>query len=172
MRYLLRAFFIVLMLVTLIRAETPEYWGRSIIIERNSSDDIHEVDLGEVDQRDILIGTLTVKNKSVDEVGTRASVMAIEGHQNPDGTFWPTAELQVQKEKGAEWTRVGTSGNESPLSQLKVYTGTTVFGLRINLNGFKAHLGTSKFGRILLKSGSEAIFSLDDLKPPSKETNK
>ncbi len=171
MRYLLHISLIVVLFTGLTQAETPEYWGQSIIVER-STDDPREVDLSDVNQERVLIGDLTVKNKSPAEKGTRGSVMVIEGSQHSDGTFWPTAELQVQKEKGGEWIKVGLSGNERPTSQLQIYTGTMVYGLRINLDPFKAHLGKFRFGRIVLTSGDEALFLLDDLKPPSHEKGK
>lgn len=172
MQYLLQISFIAVLFTTLTQAETLEDWGRSIIGERRSTDDPHEVDLSEVNQQDLLIGDLTVKNKPSAEKGSRSSVMVIEGHQNPDGRFWPRAELQVQKEKGGEWIKIGLSGNEPPASQLQIYIGTMVFGLRINLEPFKAHLGKFRFGRIVLSSGDEAHFLLDDLKPPNHEKEK
>jgi hypothetical protein len=47
-----------------------------------------------------------------------------------------------------------------------------VDGLRINLEPFKARVGKFRFGRIVLKSGDEALFLLDDLKPPTEEKHK
>jgi hypothetical protein len=152
--------------------EPPEYWQRSIMSERISTDDPYEVDLTEIVQREVLFGSLIVKNKSSEERTAHGSVMVIEGHESADGTFWPAVELQVQKEKGGEWIKIGSSGNEVPLSEAKVYTGTTLWGLRINLDRFKAHLGQFKLGRIVLKSGSRAEFSLDDLKPPNLKIGK
>ena len=166
MRYLLHICFVALFFFGLMPAQTPQYWGRSIINERTSTDATREIDLTDVAQRDILIGGLAVKNKSPEELKSRGSVIVIEGHQNDDGTFWPTAELQAQKEKGDQWTTVGVSGNGPPITQLKIYTGTIVDGLRINLDPFKPLLGKFRFGRIVLKSGDEAEFLLDDLTPP------
>lgn len=166
MRFLRLTFLISVILIDFALGQTPEYWQRSIMNERIPTDDPHEVDLAEVVQRDILFGSLIVKNKSSEKGTARGPIMSIEGHQGADGTFWPAAELQVQKEKGGEWTKIGSSGNETPLSEVKVYTGTTLWGLRINLDPFKVHLRKFKLGRIVLKSGDQAEFLLDDLKPP------
>jgi hypothetical protein len=157
--------------VAVARTETPRYWSQTIVVERASTDAPHEVDLVHVDQKDSLVGGLNVTNRS-SEPGASGTVMVIDGHENADGTFWPSAELYVQKDKNNEWIKVGTSGDENPIKELRIYSNTSVIGLRVNLDPFKTHLGKFKFGRIVLKSGDEAVFILDDLKPPRTEKDR
>lgn len=167
MQYLLRIVLAIVLLVTSVQAQAPRHWQRSIKVEPRSTADPREVQLAGVGQRDILLGDLYVKNE-LPESDSPGSVMIIEGHQKRDGTFWPTAELQVQK-GSAEWIRIGSSGTEQPFSHLRIYSGTMATGLRINLGPFKPYLNDFKFGRILFKSGYEVLIKLDDLKPPSDE---
>lgn len=171
MRYLIGTSLALVLLVGLTLAQAQRYWSRSIMNDRVSTGHPHEVELGEVYQRDILIGGLDVKNQLPESNG-RGSVMIIEGHQKSDGTFWPTAELQVQKEQNSEWVKIGSSGTERPSGQALVHNGMSVSGLQVNLEPFKGYLGKFRFGRILLKSGDEAVFLLDDLRPPTSEKNK
>ena len=168
MRYVILTSLALVLPFVLAPAEPPRYWSQAIVVDRASSDAAREVDLVHVEQRDILIGGLEVINRSTLSAAPQ-KVPVIDGHQAADGTFWPSVELQVQREKGGEWTKIGTSGHDNPARQLQLYSSTTVNGLRVNLDPFKSYLGKFLFGRILLKSGDAAIFKLDDLKPPREE---
>jgi hypothetical protein len=164
----------VLLLLLLIsfdaRAAQPvQQWSIAITGTRSHGDK-PELSLDFVAQEKIhLIGSLTLENILPED--KKVASIVIDGTQGEDGTFRPDATLQVMKQKDGKWETVTSSLINSPTAKLTVYPGMSAFGLRVELDSLKQYIGKYKWGKVILKTGQEAVFDLNDLAPPSEKSS-
>jgi hypothetical protein len=95
----------------------------------------------------------------------------IEGHRREDGTFWPEVELQVKIKPDGAWRRIATSLDDGVPTNVTIYGGMLVGGLRIDLEPFRPYIVKGQSGRVHFKSGEEVTVSFDYLTDPSKQTS-
>jgi hypothetical protein len=115
-----------------------------------------------------LIGDLTLQNNL--SVGNKTQTLIVVGIQGEDGTFRPNVLLQVKKDEKSQWETLSSSLDRLASATLTVYPGLAVYGLRVELDSMRRYLGKYAYGKVSLKGGPEAVFALDDLKPPPAPT--
>lgn len=113
---------------------------------------------------DQLSGDYTFTN--ISEKTPLAPTVSIRGIQLPDGSFWPTAMLEVGDGPKGPWRRVGTSTKVGPEVTLTVPATLMVAGLKVDFAAFKPYLAGGGWGRVTLTSGESAITDLKFLRGP------
>ncbi len=163
--------FALLLVLTSTRAEpNPERWGVAIQQDGVRGTEPLHLQLVAV-EGDPLIGTFAADTLLPQESTKRISAMVIDGQQREDGTFWPNVELQIKMKPDGKWVKVASSLDEAVSAKLTIYGGMAVHGLLVNLEPFRGYTGKCQFGRVLLKSGQEAVVNLDYLTDRSKESS-
>lgn len=146
---------------------SPERWGVAIQGDGERGSRPVHLQLALV-EGEPLIGTFTVDTLPPEESMKKIPPFVIEGHERGDGTFWPNVELQVKLPDG-EWLKIASSLDDAVPAKVTVYSGMAIHGLLVNLEPFKNYVSQCKFGRVVLKSGEEAIVNLSHLTDRSKE---
>ncbi len=120
-----------------------------------------------VQEKAHLMGRLTLENFIPENKKT--DTLVIKGVQGADGSFLPNVVLQVREHSDSEWKTVA-SAIQMPTATLFVYPGLAVYGLTVELDAMRQFVGKYRLGKVVLKTGQEAEFDLNDLFPPSTPT--
>jgi hypothetical protein len=146
--------------------ESTKTWSRVVNHEHIPREgELRVLELGVVRQEENqLIGELEIHQSA--GLADQARTLTIDGSQGSDGAFWPTVQLQVSDGPGTEWKTVVTPANVVVPAQLVLYPGLAIFGMRVKLDALQPLIGKHRLGRIVLKTGEAAEFSLDLLAPP------
>ena len=149
------------------RAETaPENWATAISHDREKGGGPRNLQLEMVSEGDPLIGKFSLEYRG--DKQTIASPFVVEGHQGEDGTFWPNVQLEVKNEADGKWIKIATSWDGPVSAKLTVYNEIVAYGIFVDLHAFKPYFGKFNSGRVVLKSGENAVISLKDLAAWSK----
>jgi hypothetical protein len=148
-------------------AETvPENWATAISHDKGKGGGPKILQLEMVSEGDALIGKFSLEYRG--DKQTIASPFVIEGHQGEDGTFWPNVQLEVKTEADGKWIKIATSWDAPVSAKLTVYNEIVAYGIFVDLHAFKPCFGKYSFGRVILKTGENAVISLKDLAKWSK----
>lgn len=88
----------------------------------------------------------------------------IRGHRLPDGSFWPTAALQVSDEPDGPWRTLGHSSRRGVARSMIVHRDRTL-RVHFDLSPFLPMLGTRQFGRVVISTGEYAMIAFSFIKP-------
>lgn len=164
-----RAFLIAAIVIAISVESSAQEWTRGIHSERSRGDVERLLELATVSQTETrLVGEFSFTTTAVTKGETPRPPLIIKGREERDGSFWPSAALQVKSEPSGEWKSVASSITDEPASAtITVYTRMGIFGLHVNFDPLKPYIKKARYGKLILKSGFEAEFRLDYLLPPT-----
>lgn len=92
--------------------------------------------------------------------------VTLRGRRDSDGNFWPAVSYEVATIGKTKWRIISKSNLPGDPDTASISSDVGKTPLYVDMEPFKALIGDTRWGRIVLENGDAAIFALEDLLPP------